>query len=423
MNITNILNDCHHFLQEEIHQNSQQPMAETQKAFETLHHFVNEFSDIDGQIDPLKKDDLARFNHILDQFDEIKNAKANNDTLSNLLNVVEDARDTYYEVHWEGENVWTSYDDNDNEEPSTFNTLNEAVEELEEYFIDSFQAWKAQDLSSGPDLEDYEIVKITKNGQTTVDFAFRDTEAVFAAKHMNDDELLSALLEKQNKEKALDALEKKEQEEKHRLEIGDFLLDEKGSKLGFIQKIDGNQITYLNHLSDNDTTTINVENSTVYPGDSGSTATEGFFDKIKHSTASAKKLLDNEVVNKKLWGESQNKDLYGGNKIYTYHEDSSSLLYNLNQDLKKNHNAGIKVYISEEKQNKFALFAENSWIENGIENSFVNENPLFFENIDDAMKAGGVLVKMMADRHALRQKLDINSIIEKNYKTRNKFEI
>ena len=58
------------------------------------------------------------------------------------------------------ENTWTTYDDNDNEVPSTFRSAQEAQAELDDFFYQCEEAVEDGHMEDVPDREDFRIVKI-----------------------------------------------------------------------------------------------------------------------------------------------------------------------------------------------------------------------------------------------------------------------
>jgi hypothetical protein len=58
------------------------------------------------------------------------------------------------------ENTWTTYDDDDNEVPSTFSSYDEAEDELRLFFTDCHDAVIEGHMEDVPDREDFRIVKV-----------------------------------------------------------------------------------------------------------------------------------------------------------------------------------------------------------------------------------------------------------------------
>lgn len=57
-------------------------------------------------------------------------------------------------------NTWTTYDDNDKEIPSRFDTLDEAEAELDNFFADCIYAMDIGNTEDIPDREDFRIVAV-----------------------------------------------------------------------------------------------------------------------------------------------------------------------------------------------------------------------------------------------------------------------
>jgi len=57
-------------------------------------------------------------------------------------------------------NTWSTYDDEGNEVPSTFTSLEDAQAELDDFFYQCEQAVKDGNMEDVPDREDFQIVKV-----------------------------------------------------------------------------------------------------------------------------------------------------------------------------------------------------------------------------------------------------------------------
>ena len=57
-------------------------------------------------------------------------------------------------------NTWTTYDDDDNEVPSTFKSKQSAEAELEDFFYQCQEAVDDGNMEDVPDREDFRIVKV-----------------------------------------------------------------------------------------------------------------------------------------------------------------------------------------------------------------------------------------------------------------------
>jgi hypothetical protein len=58
------------------------------------------------------------------------------------------------------ENTWTTYDDDDNEVPSTFTSKQGAEAELEDFFYQCREAVEDGHMEDVPDPDDFRIVKV-----------------------------------------------------------------------------------------------------------------------------------------------------------------------------------------------------------------------------------------------------------------------
>jgi magnesium-transporting ATPase (P-type) len=58
------------------------------------------------------------------------------------------------------ENTWTTYDDDDNEVPSTFTSKQGAEEELKDFFYQCHEAVVDGHMTDEPDPDDFRIVKV-----------------------------------------------------------------------------------------------------------------------------------------------------------------------------------------------------------------------------------------------------------------------